>query len=426
MADFDFLDDFDTSGDWGFSSVASKPSQTQSKETQEVVKQTADGVGKAVSSEIINRLEGKLDRLMRLVDDTKDTVTQKNETELEIAKKQMDDEYDLRKDNLGKEQKEKFKALEKLIIPLLIKLAKSPEAYIHWPNRAEVIEDTLKDRFSWNIFEDIDVFGKDEDDEDPTRLSASTIEELFKENGYSLDTVKETKLVNTGNQLTKLPKELKNIESPKKRKKLFIKIVLPLIIEENLKIRFDRKKLFQIINKNNTSSHDKAWLELKFKQYGVKNNDLAKLKIRMDEIPVSLAIAQAAKETGWGSSRFAQEGNALFGQWTWSGEGIKPLEVEKNKKHKVAKFKILKASVRAYQRNLNTHSSYKQFRIERAIQRDNDEKLDSLKLVNFLEKYAETGKEYTEVLKKIINQNSLTDFDDVNILPTSLKMKNLI
>ena len=144
MADFDFLDDFDTSGDWGFSSVASKPSQTQSKETQEVVKQTADGVGKAVSSEIINRLEGKLDKLTRLVGDTKETVVAKNETELEIAKKQMDDEYDLRKDNLGKEQREKFKALEKLIIPLLIKLAKSPEAYIHWPNRAEVIEAQLK------------------------------------------------------------------------------------------------------------------------------------------------------------------------------------------------------------------------------------------------------------------------------------------
>ena len=143
MADFDFLDDFDTSGDWGFSSVASKPSETQSKETQEVVKQTADGVGKAVSSEIISRLEGKLDRLTRLVGDTKDTVVNKNETELEIAKKQMDDEYDLRKDNLGKEQREKFKALEKLIIPLLIKLAKSPEAYIHWPNRAEVIEAQL-------------------------------------------------------------------------------------------------------------------------------------------------------------------------------------------------------------------------------------------------------------------------------------------
>ncbi len=290
----------------------------------------------------------------------------------------------------------------------------------------KIIKDSIKDRFSWNIFEDVEVFGKNEEDEDPQRLSASTIEELFKDNGYNLETVKKTKLVNAGNQLTKLPKELKNIESPKKRKKLFIKIVLPLIIEENLKIRFDRKKLFQILNKNNTSQRDKAWLKLKFKQYGVTTNDLAKLKIRMDEIPVSLAIAQAAKETGWGSSRFAQEGNALFGQWTWSGEGIKPLEVEEDKKHKVAKFKILKASVRAYQRNLNTHPSYKQFRIERAIQRDNDEKLNSLKLVQYLEKYAETGKEYTEVLKKIINQNSLTDFDDVDILPTSLKMKNLI
>ena len=290
----------------------------------------------------------------------------------------------------------------------------------------KLINNSTTDRFSWNIFEDIDVFGKNEEDKDPQRLSASTIEELFKDNGYNLEKVKKTKLVNAGNQLTRLPKELKNIESPKKRKKLFIQIVLPLIIEENLKIRFDRKKLFQILNKNNTTERDKAWLNLKFKQYGIKNKDLTKLKIRLDEIPVSLAIAQAAKETGWGSSRFAQEGNALFGQWTWSGEGIKPLDLEKDKKHKVAKFKILKASVRAYQRNLNTHSSYKEFRIERAIQRDNEEKLNSLKLVNYLEKYAETGKEYTEVLKKIITQNNLTDFDDVEILPTSLKMKNLI
>ena len=290
----------------------------------------------------------------------------------------------------------------------------------------KLINNSTTDRFSWNIFEDIDVFGKNEEDKDPQRLSASTIEELFKDNGYNLEKVKKTKLVNAGNQLTRLPKELKNIESPKKRKKLFIQIVLPLIIEENLKIRFDRKKLFQILNKNNTTERDKAWLNLKFKQYGIKNKDLSKLKIRLDEIPVSLAIAQAAKETGWGSSRFAQEGNALFGQWTWSGEGIKPLDLEKDKKHKVAKFKILKASVRAYQRNLNTHSSYKEFRIERAIQRDNEEKLNSLKLVNYLEKYAETGKEYTEVLKKIITQNNLTDFDDVEILPTSLKMKNLI
>ena len=147
MADFDFLDGFDADGDWGFSSVAEKPSgktQSDTETTKAVVKQTADGVGKAVSKEVLATIEGKLDRIYSAVNSAKSEIQEKNQTELDIAKKQMDDEYDLRKDNLGKEYKEDFKKLEKLIIPLLIKLAKSPEAYIHWPNRAEVIESQLK------------------------------------------------------------------------------------------------------------------------------------------------------------------------------------------------------------------------------------------------------------------------------------------
>ena len=144
MADFDFLDGFDGGGDWGFTSVSSKPAETSKKETETVVKQTAEGTAKAVSGEIITMLETKLDKILRATNEAKETITAKNETELEIAKKQMDDEYDLRKDNLGKDMKKKFSDLEKLIIPLLVKLAKSPEAYIHWPNRAEVIEAQLK------------------------------------------------------------------------------------------------------------------------------------------------------------------------------------------------------------------------------------------------------------------------------------------
>ena len=277
-----------------------------------------------------------------------------------------------------------------------------------------------------NVFDDIDVFNSDDNNLNTSRLSASTIEELFKDTKYNLKKVKETKLVNIGNSIDHLPMEMKNIENTKKRKNLFIQIVLPLIIEENTKIRLDRKKLFAILNKNNNSESEKEWISKKFKQYGVKSNDFSTLKIRMDEIPVSLAIAQAAKETGWGTSRFAQEGNALFGQWTWSGDGIKPAGADVDSKHKVAKFKVLKASVKAYQRNLNTHSGYKEFRLERAIQRDNEGKLNSLQLVNYLDKYAETGIEYTETLKKIILQNSLTEFDDVKILPTTKKLKNLI
>ena len=144
MADFDFLDGFEGDGDWGFTSVKEKPSEEQSKQTETVVKQTADSTAKAVSSDIVSKLDNKLDKLLSLVGSTKTAVNEKNQTELDIAKKQMDDEYDLRKDNLGKEQKEKFVQLEKLIIPLLIKLAKSPEAYIHWPNRAQVIEAQVK------------------------------------------------------------------------------------------------------------------------------------------------------------------------------------------------------------------------------------------------------------------------------------------
>ena len=144
MADFDFLDGFEGDGDWGFTSVKEKPSEEQSKQTETVVKQTADSTAKAVSSDIVSKLDSKLDKLLSLVGSTKTAVNEKNQTELDIAKKQMDDEYDLRKDNLGKKQKEKFAQLEKLIIPLLIKLAKSPEAYIHWPNRAQVIEAQVK------------------------------------------------------------------------------------------------------------------------------------------------------------------------------------------------------------------------------------------------------------------------------------------
>ena len=144
MADFDFLDGFDADGDWGFTSVKEKPSEEQTKQTETVVKQTADSTAKAVSSDIVNRLDSKLDKVLSLINSTKSAVNEKNQTELDIAKKQMDDEYDLRKDNLGKEQKEKYAQLEKLIIPLLIKLAKSPEAYIHWPNRAQVIEAQVK------------------------------------------------------------------------------------------------------------------------------------------------------------------------------------------------------------------------------------------------------------------------------------------
>ena len=274
-----------------------------------------------------------------------------------------------------------------------------------------------------NLFTDVFEFNINE--KDTVRLSASTLYQLFKDEKYNLKDIRKNKLVKPIT-IDVLPSEIKSIENTKKRKELFIQIVLPLILEENKKIKLERKTLFSILNKNSNSEEERNWLRSKFKQYGVVNNDLTTLKIRMDEIPVSLAIAQAAKETGWGTSRFAQQGNALFGQWTYHGKGIKPAGADVDDKHKVMKFKILKASVRAYQRNLNTHRSYKKFRKVRAIQRDVYGSLNSLELANYLDKYAETGIEYTKILKQIIEQNKLTDFDDAKILPNSQREKNLI
>ena len=282
------------------------------------------------------------------------------------------------------------------------------------------LDEKLNKKF---LYEDILTF--DEQPSDVILLSAATIEELFKSTNYNLKDVRKNKLVKPIS-LDLLPKEIVKIENAKKRKDLFIQIILPLVIDENNNIKLDRIKLFSILNKSKNTRAEQEWLNVKFKQYGVVNKNLSTLKVRMDEVPVSMTIAQAAKETGWGTSRFAQEGNALFGQWTWSGEGIKPADAEDDSTHKVMRFKVLQASVKAYQRNLNTHSSYKDFRSARAELRDEGKKLDSIILTEYLDKYAETGKEYVKILQQIIRQNDLTDFDDAKLLPSSKDLKSLI
>ena len=281
------------------------------------------------------------------------------------------------------------------------------------------LDEKLNKKF---VYEDVLTF--DERPSDAILLSAATIEELFKSTNYNLKDVRKNKLVKPIS-LDLLPKEIVKIENTKKRKDLFIQIILPLVIDENNSIKLDRINLFSILNKSKNTKTEQEWLNIKFKQYGVVNKDLPTLKIRMDEVPVSMAIAQAAKETGWGTSRFAQEGNALFGQWTWSGEGLKPKDADKDEGHKVMKFNVLQASVRAYQRNLNTHSTYKNFRLARAELRDIGKPLDSIVLSEYLNEYAETGNQYVEVLKKIIKQNNLKDFDDSKLLPSSKDLESL-
>ena len=251
-------------------------------------------------------------------------------------------------------------------------------------------------------------------------LNAETAANLFEDLGYNLKSIRAGQKVKPI-YLTKLPKDLNTLGSTKKKRELFIKIVLPLILDENDKITSDRKKLFKILSKNFNTVGERVWLNRRFKEYKIDDRDVSKLKMRMDIIPVSLALAQAANESGWGTSRFALEGNALFGQWTWSKKGISPKNKDPNENHKVLQFQILKASVRDYKNNLNTHNAYKEFREVRARLRQENKEITGLDLVKYIKNYAAIGEKYVEILQSIIEKNSLTDFDKTNLLNTNLK-----
>jgi len=251
-------------------------------------------------------------------------------------------------------------------------------------------------------------------------LNAETTWSLFEDLNYDLKGVRAGQKVKPI-YLTKLPKDLNTLGDTKKKRDLFIKIMLPLILDENQKITEDRKRLFKILGKNFNTAGERVWLKRRFKEYKIDDGDLSKLKMRMDIIPVSLALAQAANESGWGTSRFALEGNALFGQWTWSKKGISPKNKDPNKSHKVLQFQILKASVRAYKNNLNTHNAYQEFREARAKLRQEDKPIIGLELSKYIKNYAAIGEKYVVIINDIIERNSLTDFDKATLLPTNLK-----
>ncbi len=251
-------------------------------------------------------------------------------------------------------------------------------------------------------------------------IKTETVLSLFEDVEYDLKTVRYQKRVKPI-YFTQFPKDLDEIKDTKLKKETFIKIVLPLVVAENDKILDDKIKLKRITSKKMTTDKEKSWLRLKLREYKVKNSDISELNKRMDIIPVSIALAQAAKESGWGTSRFALEGNAIFGQWTWTGQGIEPLDKGKNEGHKILRFPILRASVKAYKNNLNTHKGYSEFREKRYSIRKRNKTIKGLDLTDTLNRYAQTGKKYTDILEQIIKQNDLSDFEAVQLTNTVVK-----
>ena len=251
------------------------------------------------------------------------------------------------------------------------------------------------------------------DPENDYTLNTQTVLNLFEDLEYDLDRVRSNKLVKPI-YFTRLPKDLDGIKSVTQKKETFLQILLPLVVAENETILKDRKYLFKILKKNQ-SVENTNWINKKYKKYKVSKKNVDELIEKMDIVPTSIALAQAAKESGWGTSRFALEGNAIFGQWTWNGAGIEPLEKIAGQKHKILKFPLLRASVKAYIHNLNSHNGYKSFRKKRLQLRNENKNLSGLDLIHELDNYAQTGKEYTKILEKIIKQNDLDEFETVTI-----------
>ena len=246
--------------------------------------------------------------------------------------------------------------------------------------------------------------------------SSKKLFSVFTSQGYSLDEVRRGERAVPRLYVVSLPGDLHKMNSVQDRKIVFIKTMLPLILRANEDIRATRARLTtlrkQLEAGTALSGDDRAWLDKIFWQYRVKDDDMNVLMRRVDTVPASLALAQAAEESGWGTSRFAQEGNALFGQWTTAeGEGLVPRRREAEASHKVRVFDELHDAVAAYLHNLNTHRAYRQFRLTRAEQRAESGRLDSVALVEDLKSYSERGEDYVASIKTIIRVNRLRQLD---------------
>ena len=201
------------------------------------------------------------------------------------------------------------------------------------------------------------------------------------------------------------------------KKKIFFRLLAPLALASNEVILTDRKKLLEAaVN----SEKDQQWLVPLARKYkldvssgAVTQQQFEELIKRVDIIPVSLVLAQSAEESGWGTSRFAVHGNALFGQWDFSGKGIKPKEQRKELgNYGIAQFDSPIESVAAYMLNLNTHAAYARLRENRAALRVENKPVSGFILAQTLDKYSERGMDYVHSLHTMMRVNNLSQTDD--------------
>ncbi len=220
--------------------------------------------------------------------------------------------------------------------------------------------------------------------------------------------------------IVNMPRDIRKIRTPKIRKLVFFKTILPLVLEVNKNILQDRSRVLRIrARKTKTekiSVVDRLWLSALCERYEVERNNFSKILRRVDIIPPSIALAQAAEESGWGTSRFVLEGNALFGQYTFdTNYALVPRSRDKGKEHTIRAFKTLLDAVSSYALNLNTHRAYRGFREKRQLLRLNGDKIAGDKLAMKLIGYSERGRKYVRTIQSIMRENRLENLDNSKI-----------
>ena len=212
------------------------------------------------------------------------------------------------------------------------------------------------------------------------------------------------------------PKSYYQIKDQKRQKEMFVKILYPLIVNAEQKIKRERAFVVRFFDKLSreeiVTPGEVNALKALAKKYRIKKlYDKEAYLRKVDTIPVSLVLAQAAVESDWGRSRFAREANNLFGEWTWGKKGLVPQNRDENKTHKIRMFDSLEASVASYMRNLNRHWAYKAFRTARYAARKSGKVFDGLTAAGYLTHYSELKEKYTAILKSVIARNGFVLYD---------------
>lgn len=214
------------------------------------------------------------------------------------------------------------------------------------------------------------------------------------------------------------------IQNISEKKQSFFEYLLPMVKDENLhilRLRTAIQAMSTSIKKNGAASlnqYDRNWLKalaMKYKVVPTTNpsQTLGRLLERVDTVPASMVLAQAAIESGWGTSRFAKQGNNLFGHWCFKkGCGLVPKFRNENQQHEVAQFETINESIRAYLMNLNSFSAYDEFRKLRAkFSSTSKQNMSSLDLLPGLSPYSEQAERYIEKVRIMIESNNLTQYD---------------